>query len=88
MNLFNGVIILGVSIPTLYMSSRIGIAPLRVLFALFSIFLILHGLYHFSYFLSDYASSDLIASLDNYFFEPAGYLVLLGFVIYFARRGG
>jgi len=88
LNLFNAVIILGISIPTLYMSSRINVAPLKLLFVLFSIFLILHGLYHFSYFLGDLAESDLVGLLSNNVLEPASYLVLLGFVLYFAKRGG
>ena|SRR5690348_9852847 len=87
LNLFNGIIIVGVSAPTLYMASRIKIAPLKVLFGLFSTFLIIHGVYHLFYFLGDFTSSDFITAADNAL-EPVSYLILLGFVIYFARRGG
>ena len=88
LNLVNGIMILGVSVPTLYMSSKIKIVPLRVLFGLFSVFLILHGLYHFTYFLGDYVESDLLGSLSENFLEPMSYLILFSFVIYFAKRGG
>jgi hypothetical protein len=88
LNLFNGIIILGVSVPTLYMASRIKITTLRVLFVLFSTFLIFHGLYHFTYFLGDYTGSDFIGSLSDVVLEPASYLALLSFVVYFSRKGG
>jgi hypothetical protein len=88
LNLFDAVLILGVSIPTLFMSYKITLVPIRGLFVLFSLFLIFHGLYHLSYFLGDYLESDSVANLSNVFLEPAGYVLLLCFVIYYARRAG
>ncbi len=88
LNLLNGIIIIGISLPTLYMSTRIKIRPLRILFALFTLFLTLHGLYHLTYFLGDFTGQESLAFLSESILEPAGYIVLFGFVSYFARRGG
>ena len=88
LNLLDGVLILGLSFPILFMSYKIKLAPIRALFILFSFFLVLHGLYHLTYFLGDYLESDLIASISNVLLEPAGYAVLFGFAVYFARRAG
>jgi hypothetical protein len=87
LNLFDALMILGISLPTLYVIAGIKIAPLRILFISFSVFLILHGLYHLTYFLSDYTGVAWIG-LGNVVLEPLSYVALLSFAIYFARRGG
>jgi hypothetical protein len=88
LNLVMGVGIAVVSIPTLYMSSRIKIPALRVLFILFTLFSIVHGLYHLTYFLGDYAQSDSFTFLSGSILEPVGYVFMISFVIYYAKRGG
>jgi len=85
LNLFSGVIIVAASLPTLVMSPKIQIKPLRVIFLLLSVFLILHGLYHLTYFLGDYTGVDAVAFGDE-ILEPTSYALLLGFSIYYARR--
>ena len=88
LNLLMGAGIIVISLPTLYMSSRIKIPALRVLFVLFALFLIVHGLYHLTYFLGDYESSDSFTFLSGSVLEPAGYVFMLSFVLYYAKRGG
>ena len=88
LNLIMGVGIAVISLPTLYMSSRIKIPALRVLFILFALFLIVHGLYHLTYFLGDYAESDSFTFLSGSILEPSGYVFMFGFVLYYAKRGG
>ena len=87
LNLFDAIIIVGIACPTLYISTKIRIKSARVLFALLSGFLIVHGLYHLMYFLGDYANSDAIALGDDVV-EPLSYALLFSFAIYFAKRGG
>jgi len=87
LNLFDAVMIIGVSLPTLYISTKIEIGPVRILFGLFSAFLIVHGLYHLTYFLGDYTNSEAVI-FGNEILQPLSYLFLFGFAVYFAERGG
>jgi hypothetical protein len=87
LNLFSGIIIVAAALPTLFMSTKITIKPLRVLFILLSAFLLLHGVYHLTYFLGDVTAIDVVA-LGDEVIEPLSYLLLFGFAIYFSRRGG
>jgi hypothetical protein len=87
LNLLDALMIIGISLPTLYMSAGIKIAPLRILFVSLTVFLILHGLYHLTYFLDDYTGIAWVG-LGNVVLEPLSYVALLSFAIYFARRGG
>src|SRR5712692_11186102 len=65
LNLFSAAIIIAAALPAMYMSTRITIKPLRLLFVLLASFLIVHGLYHFTYFLGDYSGSDAVAFGDE-----------------------
>jgi hypothetical protein len=87
LNLFDGMVIIGVALPTLYISTRIKIKSAKVLFGLLSTFLVLHGLYHLTYFLGDYTNSNAIAFGDE-LIQPLSYVFLFAFAVYFARRGG
>jgi hypothetical protein len=87
LNLFNAVIIIAVALPTLYISTKIKIKTVRLLFVLLSAFLLVHGLYHLTYFLGDYTGSSAIAFGDA-ILQPFSYVLLFGFAIYFAKRGG
>ncbi len=87
LNLFNALIIVGISLPTLYVSARIKVPTLRILFLSFTTFLVLHGLYHLTYFLNDYTGIPWVG-LGNVILEPLSYLAMLVFAIYFSRRGG
>jgi hypothetical protein len=87
LNLFDAVIIIGIALPTLYISTQIKLRPVRILFGLLSAFLVVHGLYHLTYFLGDYTNSDAVVFGDE-ILQPFSYLLLFGFAVYFAKRGG
>jgi hypothetical protein len=87
LNLFDAVIIISVSLPTLYISTKIKLRPVRILFGLLAAFLVVHGLYHFTYFLGDYTNSDAVVFGDE-ILQPFSYVLLFGFAVYFAKRGG
>ncbi|MDA4121969.1 MAG: hypothetical protein OK456_02165 [Thaumarchaeota archaeon] len=87
LNLFDGIAIIGVALPTLFISTKIKMRTPKILFALLSGFLVLHGLYHLTYFIGDYTNSDAIAFGDE-LIQPLSYVLLFGFVMYYARRGG
>lgn len=87
LNLFDAIIILAVALPTLYISTRIKTRNAKVLFVLLSGFLLVHGIYHLTYFLGDYTNSDAIAFGDA-LIEPLSYVLLFSFALYFAKRGG
>ncbi len=72
--------IIGVSLPTLYISTRIRIKSARVLFVLLSAFLVVHGIYHLTYFVGDYADSGAI-SLGGDLFESMSYVLLFCFAV-------
>jgi hypothetical protein len=87
LNLFDAVIIIGVSLPTLYISTRIKLPTIRILFGLLAAFLVVHGLYHLTYFLGDYTNSDAVV-FGNEILQPLSYMFLFAFAAYFAKRGG
>ena len=87
LHLFDAVIIIGVALPTLYISTKIELKPIGILFGLLSAFLIVHGLYHLTYFLVDFTGSDAI-NFGNVVLQPLSYFILFAFAIYFAKRGG
>jgi hypothetical protein len=87
LNLFDAVIIIGISLPTLYISTKIKVGPVRILFGLLSAFLVVHGLYHLTYFLGDYTGSNAVV-FGNEILQPLSYMFLFGFAVYFAQRGG
>jgi hypothetical protein len=87
LHLFDAIIIIGVAAPTLYISTKITLKPISILFGLLSAFLIVHGLYHLTYFLADFTGSEAIA-FGNVVLQPLSYVLLFGFAIYFAKRGG
>jgi hypothetical protein len=87
LNLFDALIIIGVSLPTLYISTQIKIPTIRILFGLLAAFLVVHGLYHLTYFLGDYTNSDSVV-FGNEVLQPLSYMFLFAFALYFAKRGG
>lgn len=87
LNLFDAILIIGVALPTLYLSTKVKVRTLGMLFGLLSAFLVFHGFYHLTYFLGDYTNSEAIV-IGNAMIEPVSYLLLFCFAIYFARRGG
>ena len=87
LNLFDALIIIGVSLPTLYISTQIKIPTIRILFGLLAAFLVLHGLYHLTYFLGDYTNSDSVVFGDE-ILQPLSYMFLFCCSWHTSRRGG
>jgi len=88
LNTFDAAIILGVSAPVFVMASKISKAPLRNLSLLLSSFLAVHGLYHLAEALATLQDYSIFGSLSDVIIEPAGWLLLFAFMVYYARRGG
>ena len=88
LNAFDAAIILGVSIPSIFMAGRISKQPVRNLSLMLSSFLFVHGLYHISEALATFDSLSFFGPLSDVIIEPAGWVLLFGFMVYFARRGG
>lgn len=88
LNLFNALLIIGVSLPTMYMGSKLRLRPLKILYFLLPAFLLLHGLYHLFSFLMDYSESGVFGFVGDLVLQPLGYIILFAFTVYFARRGG
>jgi hypothetical protein len=80
--------ILGITIPTVYMASRIRVAPLRRLSVLLSSFLLLHGIYHLTAFTELAFRAEALEPVREVLIEPLGWALFLAFAIYFAMTGG
>lgn len=88
LNTFDAAIILGISVPSAFMASKISKAPLRNLSLLLSSFLVVHGLYHLAESLASFQSLSVFGALSDVVIEPTGWLLLFIFMVYFSRRGG
>lgn len=84
LNLVSAVIIIGVAVPTLYMSWRLYFNPLRVVSILLGSFLLLHGFYHL--FTVIEAGNPLLGIIGEVVIEPINWALLLAFTIYFVKR--
>ncbi len=85
LNLLNGVLILGISFPSLYVAAKIEMRGLRAISILLASFLVVHGLYHLVAALAVYSGSGAYEVLSEAFVEPFSYLVLLGFALFLYR---
>jgi hypothetical protein len=88
LNTFDAAIVLGVSFPAIFMSSKISRAPLRNLSLLLSSFLLVHGLYHLAEALATFDALTSLGYLSDAVIEPAGWALLFVFIVYYSRRGG
>ncbi len=88
LNAFDAAIIIGVSVPAVFMASGISRQPLRNLSLLLSSFLVVHGLYHLAEALTTFESLSIFGPLSDVIIEPAGWILLFAFMVYFTRRGG
>jgi hypothetical protein len=85
LNIFNVFLILGVSIPSVYMASKVTTAVLRRLSLLLSSFLLFHGIYHLTEALRAYTGSQLFDLLSDVIFEPLGWLLFLVFAVFYFK---
>lgn len=88
LNSINALLIIGVSLPTLYMASKIKKRPLKALTLLISSFLFFHGVYHLSAALSTLQGLGQLGLWSDAVFEPLSWFLFLLFAVYFARRVG
>ncbi len=86
LNAFNTILVFGVGFPSIYMASKIKVPSLRNTSILLSAFLIMHGLYHLTELVSNFAGFEWAGALSDAVVEPLGWLLLLVFFVYFARR--
>lgn len=85
LNLLDAVLIIGVAIPSVFMATKVAQPKLRTLTILLAGFLAIHGIYHLSAALSGLTGVGFFGISANLFFGPFGYLLLLGFAVYFYR---
>jgi hypothetical protein len=88
LNLFNAIILIGVSLPTLYIGAKVRIYPLKIISILLPSFLLLHGIFHLLLYMKVSQGSEFFGSIGNIVLEPLSYSFLLAFALYFAKRGG
>jgi hypothetical protein len=88
LNTFDAAVVLGVSFPAIFMASRISRPPLRNLSLLLSSFLLVHGLYHLVEALATFDTLSYLGALSDAVVEPAGWVLLFVFMVYYNRRGG
>ena len=88
LNTFDAAIVLGVSLPSILMASKISKAPLRTLSLLLASFLLVHGLYHLVEALATFDALSSLGVFSDAVVEPAGWVLLFVFMVYYSRRGG
>jgi hypothetical protein len=88
LNTFDAAVVLGVSFPAIFMASKISRPPLRNLSLLLSSFLLVHGLYHLVEALATFDALSYLGALSDAVVEPAGWVLLFVFMVYYSRRGG
>jgi len=88
LNTFDAAIVLGVSFPAIFMASKISRPPLRNLSLLLSSFLLAHGLYHLVEALATFDALSYLGPVSDAVVEPAGWVLLFVFIVYYSRRGG
>jgi hypothetical protein len=86
LNLFDAVIIIGISIPTLYMASKVKQPKLRMLTILLATFLVVHGLYHGAAALGSIPGLDILGTSSDLLVEPVGWVIFFAFSVYFLRN--
>lgn len=86
LNSIDAALIIGISLPTLIMATRIKRPPFRVLTVLLSAFLLFHGLYHLTGSLGTLAGYDWLGDVSDTVFEPFGWLFFFAFAAYLGRK--
>ncbi len=88
LNTLDAVLIIGVGIPCLVMALRVKQPKLRLLTALLSIFLLVHGSYHGLAALGTTGGFDAVGQLSDLIVEPVGWAIFLVFAFYLWRYSG
>jgi hypothetical protein len=90
LNLTDSVIIIIPAAVTIFLAWRVknAIGPLRILTSLLALFLVVHGLFHFSAFYSSFYNSAWAAFLGDVLIQPLSWVILVIFSVYYLRRAG
>jgi len=88
LNLFDAVVIIGISVPTLYMATRVKQPKLRLLTILLASFLVVHGLYHGAAALGSLPGLDILGTASDLLIEPISWVIFFAFAVYFLRNSG
>jgi hypothetical protein len=87
LNAFDAVIILAISIPTVYVATKIRLPKLRLLSVVLASFLVIHGLYHLSAVISETYGGAALDFLSDGIIEPLSFAVFLFFAVTLYRLG-
>lgn len=87
LNLLDAVVILGISLPSLMMATRIHLPVLRTMGMLLALFFVVHGVYHLVAVFGAFYGGPTLDFLSDGFLEPISYLVLLAFGVSLYRLG-
>ena len=85
-NMMTFLLLLGVSIPTIYMGYRVKVTSLRTLMILLSMFLLVHGAYHFLDTFEALFATSAFETFNEFIVGPLNLTILLAFSIYFMKR--
>lgn len=85
LNVVNAFLILGVSVPSIYMARKIPTPVLSRLSLLLASFLFFHGVYHLTEAVGAYTELGVFDFLSDAIFEPLGWLLFLLFVAVYFR---
>jgi len=90
LNLTDSVVIIIPAVITIILAWRLknAIGPLKILTTLLALFLVVHGLFHFSAFYSATYNSAWAAFLGDVLIQPLSWAILVAFSLYYLKRAG
>lgn len=90
LNLTDSIVIIIPAILTIFLAWRIknAIGPLRILTTLLALFLIVHGIFHFTAFYNIAYNSAWAGFLGDTFIQPLSWTILVIFSAYYLKRAG
>ncbi|MDA4112533.1 MAG: hypothetical protein OK474_00605 [Thaumarchaeota archaeon] len=87
LNVFDGVIILVIAVPTVYVASKITLPKLRLLSIFLASFLVIHSISHLSAVVSETYGGAVFGFLSDGLIEPLSFAVFLFFAVMLYRLG-
>jgi uncharacterized membrane protein len=90
LNLTDAIVIIIPAIITIILAWRIknAIGPLRILTTLLALFLVVHGIFHFSAFYNAQYNSAWAGFLGDVFIQPLSWVILVIFSAYYLKTAG
>ena len=86
LNVLDFLLIAGIAFPNAYVAMKIGHRKLRILTLLLAVFLVLHGLYHFTAAIGGLQGLDYVGVGAETIVEPLSWVFFLIFAVYFLRN--